>query len=236
MGIEAGIKQVSDKILNILIKNPKVVDLFFASEYLSPGFPENRTNLELSKKSYQKWLKFEKVEYWKQVFRLQSNKKLVKEKCNQLKRLFIKEWQIAELDLHKYWSEIDFLLTGSSDSHRASTNRTLPLVSKNCDWDNFPLVDAVLCGKNIGYEAGYGEVRYLQPNQVQIVSSGLLELSEIGLKNRYKREAGKTNNLLKYIQWEDEDTEEWLVTVYKELTNYYSDAVKLNNGMLLYFF
>jgi len=62
------------------------------------------------------------------------------------------------------------------------------LVIDNSEWDGLPLVNAICSGRDIGQKAtGYGPARYLLPEEVEIIASGLDAISVKGFCERYDR-------------------------------------------------
>lgn len=118
------------------------------------------------------------------------------------------------------------------DSSRV--NRRL-LVIKNSAWDGLPLVNAFGAGTEIGYETGYGPVRYLISSEVEQILDGLLELSPEGYQNRFIRESQKAEPL-PWIDWSEDRAEilDWMTDYYNEIVDYYRCAVSQNQALLLY--
>jgi hypothetical protein len=108
------------------------------------------------------------------------------------------------------------------------------LVIQNSQWDGKPLVNAFGAGKEIGYETGYGPVRYLSAsNEVGQILDGLLELSEEGFENRFIQESQKPNPV-PWIDFSEEEMLDWMLDYYNEIVNYYETAVREQKALLLY--
>lgn len=165
-----------------------------------------------------------------------------------LEQQFLAEWETPELDLHKYWQEITFLLAGYVPVSMASqwTIPELQEAAKKCRkdflsfsvipnsrWDGLPLVNAFGAGREIDYEKDYDPVRYLIPSEVAEIFDGLLELSEKGYRDRFIRESQKPEPCL-LIDWSDPEMLDWLTDYYNEIVDYYRSAVSQEKALLLY--
>jgi len=247
MGIEGRIKHISSSTLDLFIKDPYLVDAFFDAKWL-PESPFWQSVPDL-KREYTETLKQNaraifgnlpagRSKHWKNTYDWQA-----------LEELFLTEWEIPELDLHKYWSDLTFLLAGYDPCYYNKPQGKIPelivekgykkdflpfLVIDNSQWDGKPLVNAFGAGKDIGYETGYGPVRYLQAgDEVGQILDGLLELSQEGFENRFMLESQKPNPV-PWIDWSDEEMLDYMVDYYNEIVDYYETAVRNQKVLLLY--
>lgn len=164
-----------------------------------------------------------------------------------LEEQFLSEWEIPELDLHKYWEELTFLFAGYIPGYITS-EWTVPelivdkeykkdflpfLVIENSAWDSLPLVNIFGAGTEIDYESDYGPVRYLIQSEVGQILDGLLELSQEGYENRFIRKSQKSETL-PGIDWSDEEMLDWMTDYYNEIFDYYHSAVRQHKALLLY--
>jgi hypothetical protein len=255
MGIVGKLKQVSVSTLEILKQAPPLVELFRSARYLQESAFWRQTtwtsvSVERTQKECQK--EFERFRW------------ADKHEQENLKNQFLAEWKIPELNLDKSWSELTFFLAGYVPCHislsavpelkrfRVPTQKNIfeklfsrcPsyegrdflsfLVVEVSEWDGLPLVNAVGAGAEIGYEMGYGPMRYLLPDEIERVVHSLIKLSEEGFKERFWREAEKADPC-DWIDWSDkEDLLEWMTELYSQTLNYYQDAVINQRAMLLY--
>jgi hypothetical protein len=86
-------------------------------------------------------------------------------------------------------------------------------------------VNAVLCGQPIDEVT-----RYLETEQVQTVTEGLLRISETTIKHRIQQ--GATLQAKLYSFWAEEDYEE-LLEFCKVVKEFYSDAANRGNAVLI---
>ena len=126
------------------------------------------------------------------------------------------------LDLGKSWHLLHYLLTGSAKE--ASP----------------PLGNAILGGRPIGPDMGYGPARFLTPQEVREVAIALWEITADQLASRFDLAAIVRAGIYTYggvPPSEDEDVDEinteYLAT-YLSLGDYYNGAAESGNGMLLY--
>jgi Domain of unknown function (DUF1877) len=120
-----------------------------------------------------------------------------------------------ELDLHKSWHCLHFMLTGKAEE----TGGT-------------PLGDAILGGTEIGGEeadTGYGPPRGLTPAQVRAVAAALAEFP-IDQKAREFDAAAAGRAGIYVAQHEAEELTEY----FGQLRNFYRDAASKGNAVLLW--
>jgi hypothetical protein len=244
MSITFQIKRISISTLELIQQDPLLLSPFFDARWLSESvFWQQR-----------KW-KHESDEKTKQAARVRFTKSLQdrnrwKNKYNlqALEQQLLFEWQTPELDLHKYFTELTYLLAGYIPSYfstewitpelisvaRENRGNFLPfLVVENSEWDGLPLVNALGAGTEIGAAMGYGKARYLLPEEVGDILDGLLFLSEEGFQERYKRESQRANPL-PWIDWGEEEMLDWLTDYFNEIQDYYEDTFRNKEAMLLY--
>jgi Domain of unknown function (DUF1877) len=255
MGISAELKQISTPTLELLKQDAYLVGSFFDARWLaeSPFWRNSKWRDESVKQTQQQAReRFGKLSLsqtiQRNLKRIFKQNKVVDYDWKALETQFLQEWKVPELDLHKYYYELTFLLAGYIPSYystgsilpelKAYNNRSnknfLPfLVIENSEWDSRPLVNAIGAGVELGYETGYGSVRYIIPNEIEQVLDGLLRLTEEGFKERY-RQASQKSSLAYWMDWSDEEMFEWLTDYYNDMVNYYQDAATNGRAMLLY--
>jgi len=121
--------------------------------------------------------------------------------------------QGLDLDLHKSWHCLHFLLTGKAVPQAGS------------------LAQAILGGMEIpdGGAMGYGPARILMPGEVRDIVAALKAFAaEDAIRNFDSAGAAAEN-----VYCADHEPEE-LLAYFKELLAYYEKAARENRGMLLY--
>jgi hypothetical protein len=256
MGIEAELKQISTHTLKLLKKETYLLGSFFDAKWLpkSPFWcntPWSRESAETMKQQARE--RFGRLS-WRQtvqrgIRRIFKPHEVVNYDWAALEKQFLQEWEVSELDLHKYFQQLTFLLAGYVPTHYSSgwllpefaaayTNQLnqdfLPfLVIENSEWDSYPLVNAIGAGAELGYETSYGPVRYLLTNEVEQILDGLRQLTAAGFQERYQQESQKISPL-PWIDWSEEEMLAWLTDYYNQMVNYYQDAATNQRAMLLY--
>jgi hypothetical protein len=254
MGITGQLKQISSLTLDLFIKDPFLVDAFLDAKWLpeSPHWQRrsNTTIFEQMKQDARK--RFGKLRETQGlsrfIFRNRQRCKYTYD-WQALEEQFLAEWAKPELYLGKSWRELTFLLAGYIAAYYNMPQGKIPelivekgykkdflpfLVIQNSQWDGKPLVNAFGAGKEIGYETGYGPVRYLSAsNEVGQILDGLLELSEEGFENRFIQESQKPNPV-PWIDFSEEEMLDWMLDYYNEIVNYYETAVREQKALLLY--
>jgi hypothetical protein len=227
MGVTLHLKQISTSTLETFKQDPKQVELFYAAQWL----PESSF--------------WQRATYW-----TDSSANVVKQESetqfgsSSRRDQFVSEWEVPDLDLHKYFPELTYLLAGyipdSSEGRLALPELQLrpELMQKNTfmqffiiedsEWDSLPLVNAIWAGTQIGRE---GTNWYQTPEEVSQILNGLLTISEGGFQARYQREA-ESDEPCPWFDWEEEEMLEWLTDYYSEMVNYYQDATQRGNAML----
>ena len=117
------------------------------------------------------------------------------------------------LSLEKSWHSLHYLLTGSA--HEVDS----------------PLGNAILGGKEIGPDLGYGPARFLGAAQVREVSSALNSISKDDLAQRFDLNAML---VAKIYACGDEEELELAQHYFEHLVKYYAEAAKRGDAMLLY--
>ena len=255
MGITTQVKQISVSTLELLQQDSKLTEAFFDAQYL-PESPEWRRkdyrsgeSAESTKRSargrFGRLSRFQMIK--NRVMRILRLGRVKSYDLQALETQFLEDWEVPELDLHKYFEGLSFLLAGYSFTYEKDL--MLPelksyirspmqeffqfLVIDNSAWDGLPLVNAIGAGEKLGYETGYGPVRYLLPHEVVRIDEGLRELTEAGFQERYQRESLKETPC-PWIDWSDEDTLEYLTDYYNEMVEYYQIAVRDGKAILIY--
>jgi Domain of unknown function (DUF1877) len=244
MSITCQIKRISISTLELIQQEPLLLSSLLDAKWVpeSPFWQQNKWIDESAKKTKQAaQVRFSKslqdCNRWKNNYSLQA-----------LEQQLLFEWETPELDLHKYFTELTYLLAGYVPSYfssewitpelisvaRKNRNDFLPFLAiENSKWDGLPLVNALGAGTEIGAEMGYGKARYLLPEEVGDILDGLLFLSEEGFQERYKRESKKVEPC-PYIDWEEEEMLDWMTDYFNDIQNYYEDTFRNKEAMLLY--
>lgn len=257
MGIEAELKQILTRTLELLKQDIYLFDPFFEAKWLpeSPFWRYSKGTGESAEKTKQEAReRFGRLSLCqtiqRTVRRVFKPNEVVYYDWESLEKQFLEEWEVPALDLHKNFQALTFLLAGyipghypggwMLPEHRPYINQPykdfLPfLVINNSEWDGRPLVNAIGAGSELDYERGYGSVRYLLPNEIEQILDGLLRLTESGFQERYKQESEKMEPC-PWIEWSDDEMLEGLTDYYNEMVNYYQDAATNNRAMLLYLY
>jgi hypothetical protein len=117
------------------------------------------------------------------------------------------------LNLEKSWHVLHYLLTGQAEEAPA------------------PLGNAILGGKEIGGDLGYGPARLLTPQEVREVAAALSAITEEDLANRFDLDAMMKANI---YPCKDDSELELAQHYFGQLSRYYADAAASGNSMLLY--
>lgn len=119
------------------------------------------------------------------------------------------------LGLAQAWHGLHFLLTGSAIGGAP------------------PLADAVIGGREVGEDLGYGPLRLLAPAEVAAVAAALDDFDRGDLARRYDAAAMEEMRLYPG-GWDEPENREWLLDAFDELKAYYARARGLGHGMLLF--
>jgi hypothetical protein len=121
-----------------------------------------------------------------------------------------------ELDLEKAWHGVHFLLCGSAADAPG------------------PLGAAVLGGKPLGADLGYGPARYLESEEVTAVAEALAGLDPESLGKRFSAAALERSQVYPGGWTADKGQAEWLVGAYLKLRGFYLSAAEHRFAALLY--
>lgn len=115
----------------------------------------------------------------------------------------------------KAWHGIHYLLAGDVDH-----------VDAPAGW-------AVMGGREIGEDMGYGPARWLDPDQVRRVAEALPDVDEFSV--RFDPEAMTRNGVYPDVIWlRDADSLDYLVENYEPLLTFYRDAAARGDGVFLW--
>lgn len=117
------------------------------------------------------------------------------------------------LTLEKSWHCLHYLLTGTA-------GQTDSVLGK-----------AILGGREIGPDVGYGPARYLEPNEVKKVAKSLKTVSKEDLLSRFNLKAMKA---AKIYACRDEGELQLAQDYFTRVCNYYDEAAARGDAMLLY--
>jgi len=117
------------------------------------------------------------------------------------------------LNLEKSWHVLHYLLTGKAEEA------------------NPPLGNAILGGKEIGEDLGYGPARFLTPQQVHEVATALEAISKDDLSARFDLKAMMAARI---YPCKDDSELELAQDYFEQLLRYYADAAANGNAMLLW--
>jgi hypothetical protein len=123
------------------------------------------------------------------------------------------------LDIQKSWDGVHFLLTGKS----AMEEESVPP----------PLGNVVNGGADTDWEASYGMVRYLTPQEVKEVAVALDQISVADLRQRYDPKAFQAENIYPGAEVWDETGIEHLLEVFRRVRSFFSEAAQAGDMVLL---
>lgn len=95
-----------------------------------------------------------------------------------------------------------------------------------------PLAQALLGGREVGEDLGYGPLRLLAPGEVAAVARALDDLDRADLARHYDAAAMEEMRLYPG-GWDAPENREWLLEAFDELKAYYGRARDRGHGMLL---
>lgn len=117
------------------------------------------------------------------------------------------------LSLEKSWHVLHYLLTGKPEEAPP------------------PLGNAILGGREIGPDLGYGPARFLNPEEVRDVSLALSRITAQDLARRFDLPAMIAAHIYPV---RDENELEIAQPYFEQLARYYSEAAAAGHAMLLY--
>jgi hypothetical protein len=121
----------------------------------------------------------------------------------------------GRLDIEKAWHGLHFLLAGSAQE-------TTPGAGQ-----------AVLGGREVGPDQGYGPARLLDPSEVVTVSKALSAVTPATLKKRFKPEALDQADIYPGGWAEEPGALQWLLDAFKDLQKFYASAASRGSAVLL---
>ncbi len=121
------------------------------------------------------------------------------------------------LDIGRYWQALHFLLTGKAETDKTEVPP--------------PLGNVVLGGTETKWEATYGKVRHLTPEEVRGVASALTGIREEDLRCR-DLTLFPTDLYSHQGNWDTEDLER-LIEVFTEVRDFFSQAAREGDVVLL---
>lgn len=119
-------------------------------------------------------------------------------------------------DVDKAWHGIHYLLNGNGDPGEG------------------PLGQAIMGGKAIGDDLGYGPARILRPDQVRVIAGALID--ESLLRSRYAPQAMEAAGIYPVRIWvrDGDEALDYLVEHYRELVAFYRAAAARGDGVVLW--
>ena len=120
------------------------------------------------------------------------------------------------LEIEKSWQGIHFVLNGDP-------------------WDGSgPLHNAVLGGKEIGEDLGYGPARLLTPDEVTETARALEAISVQEFQKRTESSDFSSADIYVYSAEDPSEISSELTEYFTEVRSFFNDAAKRHDGMLLY--
>lgn len=126
---------------------------------------------------------------------------------------------LDSLSIEKSWQAIHFVLTGDS-----------------LESDGGPLGNAVMGGREVGDDIGYGPARLLEPKEVKETAEALAKISTEEFASRVSKADFANNEIYVFSNEDPEDPQiiEELTGYYAELRTLFQEASARGDGMLLY--
>jgi hypothetical protein len=120
------------------------------------------------------------------------------------------------LEVDKAWHGIHYLLTGDPEGGSG------------------PLALAVLGGKEVGDEVGYGPARFVMPEEVKAVATALEGIDEADFRTRFVPKEMAAAEIYPEVIWEREgaDALQYLVDYYIALLDFYRAAANRGDGVI----
>ncbi|MDP3724332.1 MAG: YfbM family protein [bacterium] len=137
-----------------------------------------------------------------------------------LPRILLEEKNDVQLDIDKSWDGIHFLLTGE-------------IIGEKVDQSD-PRTWIIFGWGEWGPEVGYGPSRVVPPKEVAQLAKFLSTLNDEDLRKRF--DPVKMNKLGLYPGgiWDEESVLDWLMDHYHKVKDFYIDAAKKGNGVLIW--
>jgi hypothetical protein len=122
------------------------------------------------------------------------------------------------LQLHKMWHALHYMLTGTVWSTEG------------------PLGQAILGGKDIGPDVGYGPARVLAPEQVRASSEALAKVSVADFRSRFAPSTMEAADIYPSGIWvrEKDTILDELTPLFENLAAFYRHAAARKNSVLLW--
>lgn len=121
----------------------------------------------------------------------------------------------AHVDLATSWHGVHYLLTGTA----WDTSTTLGL--------------AVLGGREVGDDVGYGPPRLLEPGEVREIATALADVDHELLRQRFDPGAFAGAEIYPTGIWNEAAFDDYLLPHLADLTQFYSDAAQSGSAVLL---
>ena len=128
---------------------------------------------------------------------------------------------VKSVGIDQAWDGLHFLLTG------LSLTDTVPSPP--------PLGNVVQGGTPTEWEATFGTVRYLTPQEVKAVSFALDQITEADLRTRYSPKTFRRAGIYPGGEVWDESGIEYLLEVFSKVRDFYSAAAREGDVVLLSF-
>ena len=121
-----------------------------------------------------------------------------------------------QLDLDKAWHGLHYLLAQDPWKPRAGAG------------------EAILGGKEIGKDVGYGPAKILSPKEVVAIAKDLKTLTKAALKTRYNNEDFHKKEIYPDV-WLEEGGEgfDWLIGFFSNLVKFYDETAESNGAVLI---
>ena len=231
MSMMAELRLVSPRVLEIIRKDPSLVDAALrtglptlpglddlplpasVAKHLASLPPADRARMEA--RMAEQMAAFRSSPQGAPLAGLLDEDDDLEEGRAELERLGVTPDDLGEpLGIDKAWHGLHYLLTGSSTD-------TEP-----------PLGAVILGGHEVGDDLGYGPARYLSPAEVAAVADALDQVTHADLDARYNPTVMDGEKIYPG-HWDDPDSADWMIDTFDEVKAYYAQARDRGYGMLL---
>lgn len=156
-----------------------------------------------------------------QLESLENDPALVKKFISSNEGAYIWDDSEDHLNIDNQWDVINFILTSD-------------VVLTNDAQKYEPFLSSVIFGGiDIGVDLGYGPARYLEPSEVEQVSSALSLFTEENFKSNFYSPKISKQDLYGFSEQSEEEFE-YFLDGFKKICLFYKSCVAKGNAMLIY--
>jgi hypothetical protein len=223
MSMNGEFREITPALLDKIVNNPALVNDVLRSidgggsdsidplEYAINALPEN------NRKMMRKMLAQASPEKRANVLRFVTDKIGLIDKIHKMNTGSIDTKETARrISIDKSWHGLHFLLTGDAVSTPQGAGQ------------------AILGGKEIGPDLGYGPARVMDPAQVKAVATALASTSKAELSKKYDPNAMDGAQIYPGEWNEEAENLGWLLESFDTVVEFYRTAAEHGNAVMLY--